>query len=84
LLVASCITELEQENTRLGRELKSLSQQLDWFNRQLFGAKSEKQLEIGPSIPNSLFASLGVEARPPKPDTETGLISAARSAVMER
>lgn len=71
MLVASRITELEQENTRLGREFKSLSQQLDWFKRQLFGAKSEKQLEIDPSIQNSLFASLGVEAPPPKPDTET-------------
>ena len=71
MLAASRITELEQENTRLDRELQSLTQQLDWFKRQLFGAKSEKQLEIDPSIQNSLFASLGVEAPPPKPDTET-------------
>ncbi len=72
LAAAARIVELERENAQLGAELTSVKQQLDWLKRQLFGEKSEKRLDIDPSIQNSLFAGLGVETPPPKaPDTET-------------
>ena len=51
------IAELEQQNTQLSGQLAllaadhaALQRQLDWFKRQLFGAKSEKQLLIDPAV----------------------------------
>ena len=40
--------------------------QLEWFKRQLFGAKSEKRLDVDPAVQGNLLAALGV-ARPPPP-----------------
>jgi transposase len=60
------IEELERKNAELCVELDSLKQQLDWFKRQLFGSKSEKRLDIDPSIQGSLLAGLGVTPPPPK------------------
>jgi hypothetical protein len=74
------VTELERENAQLSADLASLSsrftalsaehaavkQQLEWLKRQLFGAKSEKRLDIDPGVQGNLFAALGVAAPPPK------------------
>jgi transposase len=54
------IAELEQQNTQLSEQLAVLKQQLDWFKRQLFGAKSEQQRFIDPAVQGNLLAALGV------------------------
>ena len=63
---ASRIAELTQENAQLQARLAELQQQLDWLKRQLFGAKSEKRLDVDPAVQGNLLAALGVE-RPPPP-----------------
>ncbi len=66
------IVQLQQENARLGSELASVKQQLDWLKRQLFGEKSEKRLDIDPAVQGNLLAQLGVEPPPTEPpETET-------------
>jgi CRISPR/Cas system CMR subunit Cmr4 (Cas7 group RAMP superfamily) len=61
------IAELEQQNTQLSVQLASLAadyaalkRQIDWFKRQLFGAKSEQQRLIDPAVQGNLLAALGV------------------------
>ena len=56
----------------LEADYENLKQQLAWFQRQVFGEKSEKRLEIDEAIQPSLLAALGVPevALPPLP-TET-------------
>ncbi len=54
--------------------IQSLQTQLDWFKRQLFGAKSEKRLLIDPAIQADLLAKLHQapdEAPPPATQTIT-------------
>jgi transposase len=70
---AARIGELEAENAQLSAdfaavnaELESLKQQLDWFKRQLFGRKSEKRLDVDPSVQGNLLKDLGVANPPPK------------------
>jgi transposase len=58
--------ELEQENAQLSADLAAVKQQLEWFKRQLFGAKSERRLDIDPAIQGNLLSALGV-ANPPPP-----------------
>jgi transposase len=71
-LASDHIVQLKQENVRLGSELASVKQQLDWFKRQLFGEKSEKRLDIDPAVQGNLLAQLGVEPPPVEPpETET-------------
>nr|WP_197911771.1 transposase [Kineobactrum salinum] len=53
---------LEAENQRL-------KQQLDWFKRQLFGRKSEKQLLLNPDQA-SLFARENPDTQSPKPPSK--------------
>ena len=66
------ITELTRENAQLQAQVTELQQQLDWFKRQLFGAKSEKRLDVDPAVQGNLLAALGVAAPPPPPaPTET-------------
>lgn len=52
---------LRSEVKVLTEQTKALTQQLDWFKRQLFGEKSEKRLNIDPQIQADLLASLGAE-----------------------
>ena len=66
LSTALRIAELEQTNAHLSARVDVLTQQLDWFKRQLFGTKSEKQLFIDPAVQGNLLAALGV-ATPPSP-----------------
>ncbi len=46
--------------------VEELKRQLDWFTRQLFGAKSEKRLEVDTSHQADLLSSLGVTPPPSK------------------
>ena len=71
--MTSRVEELEQDNARLTAQMATLiqdntvlKQQLDWFKRQLFGAKSEKRLEVDPAVQGNLLAGLGVTAPPQK------------------
>ncbi|MGB5340205.1 MAG: IS66 family transposase, partial [Gammaproteobacteria bacterium] len=65
------IATLCTENASLKEQVQTLQTQLDWFKRQLFGAKSEKRLEIDPALQADLLAALG-EQLPvqPRPETE--------------
>ena len=60
------IAELEQTNAQLSARVDVLTQQLDWFKRQLFGTKSEKQRLIDPAVQGNLLATLGVATPPPQ------------------
>jgi len=46
--------EILKENAQLKAQLESAQQQLDWFKRQIFGRKSEKQIDDNP-YQNTLF-----------------------------
>lgn len=61
----------------LREEVAQLKQQLDWFKRQLFGAKSEKRIDIDTSRQADLLACLGV-APPPSDPIPTERISYER------
>ena len=60
----------EQQRLAAQTQLAAAQRQLDWFKRQLFGAKSEKRLAIDPAVQASLFAGL-IEDAPPPPEHET-------------
>ena len=64
--MTSRVEELEQDNARLTAQLATLKQQLDWFKRQLFGSKSEKRLDVDPSVQGNLLGILGVTPPPQK------------------
>lgn len=63
---AQRLAELEQSNAQLSAHVASLTQQLAWFKRQLFGQKSEKRLAIDAAEQGNLLSALGV-AQPPAP-----------------
>jgi len=59
------------EYDALQAQVQALQTQLDWFKRQLFGAKSEKRLEIDPAMQADLLAALGEDLPvQPRPETE--------------
>jgi len=59
------------EYDALQAQVQSLQIQLDWFKRQLFGAKSEKRLEVDPALQADLLAALGKDlSAPTRPETE--------------
>jgi len=65
------ITLPRAEYDALQAQVQSLKIQLDWFKRQLFGAKSEKRLEVDPAIQADLLTALGKDfSAPTKPETE--------------
>jgi hypothetical protein len=66
---AARIAELTEENAQLQAQVAELQQQLAWFKRQLFGAKSEKRLDVDPAVQGSLLAALGVASPPPPPES---------------
>ena len=77
---AARISELETTNAKLQKELtavtdvcEQLKEQLAWFQRQVFGKKSERRIEIDVAIQPSLLAGLGVPdvALPPVRPAET-------------
>jgi transposase len=86
------ITELEQQNAQLSGQIAvvstqfqalsadyaDLKRQLDWFKRQLFGTKSEKQRDIDPAVQGNLLAALGVATPPPPQRVTTETVSYTR------
>ena len=79
------VGELEAENARMSADLVTLTaeydsvkQQLDWLKRQLFGRKSEKQLDIDPALQGNLLADLGVATPPPPKDEPKDTITYQR------
>tara|TARA_R110000744_G_scaffold314864_1_gene421880 strand:- start:97 stop:1659 length:1563 start_codon:yes stop_codon:yes gene_type:complete len=63
------MTSMHIQNVQLAERVMVLEQQLDWFKRQLFGRKSEKQLIDDPAQ-SSLFVSDETPAQTPVPGTE--------------
>ena len=59
-------------------QLRSALQQLDWFQRQLFGRKSEKRLEFDAREQGNLLFGLGVEAPPEQDPVATEKITYQR------
>ncbi len=64
------IAVLDSQLWTAQRQLEAAQRQIDWFTRQLFGAKSEKRLEIDPAVQQSLFAGL-IEDAPAPPASQT-------------
>lgn len=62
------IQQLHAIIAKQSEEMAVLKQQLDWFKRQLFGRKSEKQLFDNPAQ-SELFADAPTEEKPPPPTT---------------
>lgn len=66
------LEQKDQQIARLSEQVTALQQQLDWFKRQLFGRKSERQVPDN-SQQGSLFDSLPQapqdHSEPPSPDT---------------
>lgn len=77
------IAELEQQNTQLVSDIAVLQRQLDWFKRQLFGTKSEKQLSIDPAVQGNLLAALGVATPPPLESTPTTTVTYTRKKLRD-
>ena len=84
------ITELEQQNAQLSGQLAALAsdcaalkQQLEWFKRQLFGAKSEKQLLIDPQVQGNLLAGLGLSATTASPPIPTETVTYQRQKLRD-
>jgi transposase len=75
---AVLIADLQSRNAQLSEQLATLQRQLDWFKRQLFGAKSEKQLLIDPAVQGNLLAALGVATPSPPPITPTTTVTYTR------
>jgi len=71
VIQSSDVATLCAENDSLKEQVQALQTQLDWFKRQLFGARSEKRLEIDPALQADLLAALG-EGLPAhsRPETE--------------
>ena len=63
------IGTLQQQLTRALIEAQQLRSQLDWFKRQLFGAKSERQLP-DPAVQPDMLLALGVNAPSPATPVE--------------
>jgi len=52
---------LHEENKTLRAEIMQLKQRVEWFEKQLFGRKSEKRLDSNPLQPDLLAAELVAE-----------------------
>ena len=55
---SSEVAALQVENAALQSQLNTLTQQLDWFKRQLFGRKSERRL-VDPDPNQPLLTGFG-------------------------
>jgi transposase len=71
------ITLSRAEYEDLQAQVQSLTSQLDWFKRQLFGRKSEKRLDVDPAVQGNLLSALGV-ATPPQKEEPTGTVTYKR------
>ena len=64
--VSSQFATLTTAFTALSANHAALKKQLDWFKRQQFGQKSEKQLAIEPQVQGNLLAGLAVQLATPE------------------
>lgn len=71
------ITLPRAEYEALQEQLHSLTSQLDWFKRQLFGRKSEKRLDVDPTVQGNLLSALGV-ATPLRKEAPTETVTYTR------
>ncbi len=79
------VTNLERENAQLKADLATVTRQLEWFKRQLFGSKSEKRLHVDPAVQGNLLEGLGVTTPPAnRPRPRPSPINGARSSATER
>ena len=67
---ADTLQNKDTEIAELKAQVDVLTQQLDWFKRQLFGRKSEKQLEDNP-FQSALFTPSDVPPAQTEPPTQT-------------
>ena len=69
--LAARLGSLTTAHEALQADYAALKHQLDWFRRQLFGRRSEKQTPFDPAEQANLFEALGVEpATTPEPVEE--------------
>ncbi len=61
------ISQLLEVNASLTEKVQHLQNQVDWFNRQLFGRKSEKRLIDDDIIQTGLFPNSDPEVKPEAP-----------------
>ncbi len=61
------IKALRAENTNLREQLESLTTQLEWFKRQVFGERSEKRRWVDAAIQSDLLAGLLEQSAPAVP-----------------
>jgi transposase len=71
------ITLPRAEYEALQAQVQSLTSQLDWFKRQLFGRKSEKRLDVDPAVQGNLLSALGVVV-PPQQEAPTETVTYKR------
>jgi transposase len=71
------ITLPRAEYEALQEQVQSLTAQLGWFKRQLFGRKSEKRLDVDPAVQGNLLGALGVAA-PARKKEPTGTLTYTR------
>lgn len=64
------VDTLSKEKAQQAERIEQLQQQLDWFKRQLFGQKSEKQLSVDPAIQQSLFDGMLPRVEKNEPTTQ--------------
>lgn len=75
------LEQLKQENNELRQELASLKNQLSWFQRQLFGKRSEKIVPTPGEVQLELFPGFTGE---PEPKAEERVIRAHTRKVTRR
>ena len=75
------LTLLKADNAALSEQVDTLKNQLDWFKRQLFGRKSEKQIIEDPQQIN-LFDLPKVT--PPLPEETTEIKAHQRKSSTQR
>lgn len=81
--VSSQFATLTTAFTALSANHAALKKQLDWFKRQLFGQKSEKQLAIEPQVQGNLLAGLAVQLATPLPPIPTETVTYQRKKLRD-
>lgn len=66
ILQSTSLESLVTENRTLRKEIATLKEQLNWFNRQIFGKKSEKFIDT----PAEQMILEGFEGEPQKVDKQ--------------
>lgn len=75
------LTQLKADNAALSEQVDTLQHQLDWFKRQLFGCKSEKQLIENPQQINLFEQS---QTTPSSPEETTEVNAHKRKSSTQR